>query len=125
MHKAGNPVSQKGENLGKKLSWTSFQSRPRLMQQTAKMVTGGGSPRKERGLAIMKLWQTNLAVQAEEAANLCIFCEQYGHYPVDCPQVRHRQAAPPKDGSLVVYVAFVVFVVGLILGMFIMKAAMS
>lgn len=69
----------------------------------------------------MLAWQYKIALEAERAANLCIACGQYGHYPVECPrEVMPSFRAIEKQKSRIHVVAcFIWFVVGVILGMWI------
>jgi hypothetical protein len=68
----------------------------------------------------MKTWHINLALEAEKAANFCIACGQYGHYPVECcPQL-----AEPKERSFNGYACFLCFVIGLVVGCCVTKGFM-
>lgn len=73
----------------------------------------------------MERWQANLALEAEEAANLCAICGQYGHYAVNCPLVWRPKPAVPKERWPAGYILLAGLLIGLIVGMLVMKAAMS
>jgi hypothetical protein len=72
----------------------------------------------------MQTWQRNLAIQAEEAANFCIACGQYGHYPVKCPRERHPQLAAPKERPSTLYALLLGLVIGFVAGLCVMKGLM-